>query len=913
MKRKISILSLLFFITSLVTPVSSISATEVSSISETEVTNENSEIIITEDIDNNKEQVIEDTLESDELTSNEEDDTNEKESTVNYVKEEQIPVLETEEIVSPNSLNEDEKLLNNKYNKNYINNLSSPKLYKSNETSEEINEFLNPKPVIHSYEVLDTKTNDKYEVALAYSDGSYYFVGSANTYEEAMQILENKQLTIAESNIIPVIINKNGQVIYSTNSMAYILNTSNATVNIYTTSSLSSAFTYVNQAYVSDIPLIESTNTAAKVQVSGYTGWIRNNFDDETLSDVRIVPMNQVKNPSYYISEEGILYHYISKDLTGTNGYKIAIGAAPSYLKENTRYFSYDGNYFYDGSNIETGLNAVVKDLREGNKNNSVNKNNPFYLYYQYLPLRTKTVYTADQLDKYIDAKTQSHSKLRGIGQALKDAEEKYGVNALLILGVAINESGWGTSSISQQKNNLFGIKAYDSNTGAADVFATPGDSVIEFAKNYMSKGYTNPSDWRHFGGLLGNKGVGANIKYASDPFWGEKAARYAFDVDLYLSNNKVNSLIDTNRYKIGMYTSNNVVKNSSGDTLYKVDNNHGWIGATFAFASNDVVNINGQSMYEIYPERNTSVSDTSYKGDYNWNSKGYINTSGIKIISDGSNTSPIGEQLVTYSTHVENIGWQGFVKNGEMSGTEGKALRLEAIKIKLENYPGASIRYSAHIQDIGWQDWKYNGEMAGTEGRALRLEAIKIEATGLPEGLEVQYRVHVENIGWQEWKSSGEIAGTSGQRLRIEGIQIRIGEKTPKISYKSHVQDIGWQDFVSDGKMSGTEGKALRLEGIIIDASDLPKGAYVRYRAHIQDIGWQEWKSSGEIAGTSGQAKRLEAIKIELVGAQGYHVEYRTHVENIGWQEWKRDGQTSGTEGKALRVEGIQIRIVKD
>ena len=57
-------------------------------------------------------------------------------------------------------------MLNNKYNKNYINNLSSPKLYNSNETSEEINEFLNPKIVIQDYEVLDTKTNDKYEVAL---------------------------------------------------------------------------------------------------------------------------------------------------------------------------------------------------------------------------------------------------------------------------------------------------------------------------------------------------------------------------------------------------------------------------------------------------------------------------------------------------------------------------------------------------------------------------------------------------------------------------------------------------------------------------------------------------------------------------------------------------------------------------
>lgn len=62
MKRKISILSLVFFITSLVTPINSVSATEVD--------NENSQIIITEDIDNTKEEVIEDTLESDELTSN---------------------------------------------------------------------------------------------------------------------------------------------------------------------------------------------------------------------------------------------------------------------------------------------------------------------------------------------------------------------------------------------------------------------------------------------------------------------------------------------------------------------------------------------------------------------------------------------------------------------------------------------------------------------------------------------------------------------------------------------------------------------------------------------------------------------------------------------------------------------------
>ena len=73
-------------------------------------------------------------------------------------------------------------------------------------------------------------------------------------------------------------------------------------------------------------------------------------------------------------------------------------------------------------------------------------------------------------MDYYINENTVT-SKLRGIGQALKDAEEKYGVNALLILGVAINESGWGTSNISQTKNNLFGIKAYDSDVNQASTF----------------------------------------------------------------------------------------------------------------------------------------------------------------------------------------------------------------------------------------------------------------------------------------------------------------------------------------------------------------------------------------------------------------------------------------------------------
>ncbi len=41
-------------------------------------------------------------------------------------------------------------------------------------------------------------------------------------------------------------------------------------------------------------------------------------------------------------------------------------------------------------------------------------------------------------------------------------------------------------------------------------------------------------------------------------------------------------------------------------------------------------------------------------------------------------------------------------------------------------------IQYRAHVQNIGWQDWVQNGEVAGTTGQALQMEAIQIDLTGV-------------------------------------------------------------------------------------------------------------------------------------------------------------------------------------
>lgn len=288
----------------------------------------------------------------------------------------------------------------------------------------------------------------------------------------------------------------------------------------------------------------------------------------------------------------------------------------------------------------------------------------------------------------------------------------------------------------------------------------------------------------------------------------------------------------------------------------------------------------------------------------------------------------------VQYRTHVQNVGWQSYVRDGATAGTSGRSLRLEGINISLADHPySGSIYYSTHVQNIGWQDPVRDGAMAGTSGRALRLEAIRIWLTDqMAAHYDVYYRVHAQNVGWMGWAKNGESAGTAGYGYRLEAIQIVLmpkGSGAPQtsppnafsgpfkadqIQYRTHVQNDGWQSYVGDGAMSGTSGRSLRLEGINIRIgpnSGLSGG--VQYRTHVQNIGWQGWKSNGAMSGTSGRALRLEAIQIQLTGdvATKYDVYYRVHCQNFGWMGWAKNGESAGSAGFAYRLEGIEIRLV--
>ena len=312
------------------------------------------------------------------------------------------------------------------------------------------------------------------------------------------------------------------------------------------------------------------------------------------------------------------------------------------------------------------------------------------------------------------------------------------------------------------------------------------------------------------------------------------------------------------------------------------------------------------------------------------------------------------GKITTSYRTHVQSIGWQSLVQNGVMSGTSGKAKRLEGIEISVSGNANLGIQYSTHCQTYGWLPWSANGEMNGTTGEAKRLEAIKIQLTGADKDkYDVYYRVHAQSYGWLGWAKNGEPSGTAGYAKRLEGIQIVVVKKTEaapgldyagvnaskgvhdsrayiaktngtitipgstdstNIMYKTHVQSFGWQNWVLNGTMSGTSGKAKRLEGINIKLSNAAYAGGIQYQTHIQKNGWeQKWKKDGEMSGTSGEAKRLEAIRIKLYGEMANHfdVYYRVHAQSYGWLGWAKNGEESGTAGYAKRLEGIQIVLV--
>lgn len=422
----------------------------------------------------------------------------------------------------------------------------------------------------------------------------------------------------------------------SARSSSYVVNfnTKSNDTTSYTEAATGKAG-YTNGDYGADAAYLGTSGGKVKFMMSGVVGLVNS-------SEVQIISVDSAKVISGYEVSNGRLLHGIVCDMT-TPGYntKLDNGKAPSYLKAGVKYYSYDGHYFY------TDYATMLSDYQNNTRSNSVNPKSPYYNYYQYLPMRTVTSYSSSTLSSMINSRSSSSSKMYNTGNSFVNNQNTYGVNALLMTGIAANESAWGSSSIAKNKNNLFGLNAVDSSPGTSSyTYASVDVCIKDFANGWMSRGYLNPKDWRYFGGFLGNKASGLNVKYASDPFWGEKAANIAYSLD------KSGGSKDYDKYTIGIkdtiatsdknnYNDVNVRKEASTASGSSV------LYSTGSSASYSVVCLNSETKNSFYKIQSDAVLNSSRtgvnssSGNYSFDSMyAYIHSDYVIPVNSGTDTS---------------------------------------------------------------------------------------------------------------------------------------------------------------------------------------------------------------------------------------------------------------------------------
>lgn len=132
---------------------------------------------------------------------------------------------------------------------------------------------------------------------------------------------------------------------------------------------------------------------------------------------------------------------------------------------------------------------------------------------------------TEEEMNAWINSKAPSDSPFRNQGAIFIQAGEESGLDPRYIMAHAALESAWGTSKIAKDKNNYFGIGAFDSSPYSSAYTFNSGlaAGIIEgakwIAKNYYNGDYGQTTLRR----MRWNDGT---HQYATDPEWDSKIAK---------------------------------------------------------------------------------------------------------------------------------------------------------------------------------------------------------------------------------------------------------------------------------------------------------------------------------------------------------------------------------------------------
>jgi len=432
------------------------------------------------------------------------------------------------------------------------------------------------------------------------------------------------------------------KIIMADRAMAYsqgLVYTNSATMNIYGDAALTVSYTYMDDrnqlfyygTYVKNTTTVMTpSNFSAEISVNGARGFVR-------LAQIQLIPLIYVDNgwnydldisggvktmavkQAYYtvgsatgtkeivktingnieLMQLKLVLNYISSSNSTSN-----IGIAPDWLSPG-KYYSPDGITFYTDIDLK---NPVYNGTTIGK----------FYNYYAFTNMRSKTHYTGAELDTYLsyyqttNNQNPSASTMTGAGAYFINAQNTYGMNALMIYSMGALESGFGRSTYAQNpanlnglvvkdattlallpytvaeyclaypsgkyadennvvhyclgRYNLFGWGAVDSNPDNAAAFTSIEACVTEHMGINLRRTYMNYNGSTFYGSNLGNKGAGFNTKYASDPWWSVGISAIAYQIDRYMGFKDLNTL------QLGILdptVSSNIYKNKELTTLF--------------------------------------------------------------------------------------------------------------------------------------------------------------------------------------------------------------------------------------------------------------------------------------------------------------------------------------------------------
>ena len=151
------------------------------------------------------------------------------------------------------------------------------------------------------------------------------------------------------------------------------------------------------------------------------------------------------------------------------------------------------------------------------------------------MDLRKPSGFSIEQFKKVLTKDSNDKNKVfENNAEYFYYIEKQYNINGIFVAAVGVHESAWGTSTIANNKKNLFGYGAVDSNPyGGAYSFGTYGEG-IDLVSRVFVKYYLNPAGTKIYDGSIvdgkfysGPTLSAVNSKYASDKNWANSVYKW--------------------------------------------------------------------------------------------------------------------------------------------------------------------------------------------------------------------------------------------------------------------------------------------------------------------------------------------------------------------------------------------------